>query len=161
MRVWSSLHLKPVGNACHHLAHLQTVRNPSGKLHSAMSCVFFKHASQTLKSLAKKWHQVTDVSPALAFSLLLQPPLHLPFLIHLWLSCGFHQLPRLEKPTDAYAVGHKKSLNYFFVLIFNWRIIALQCCIGFFHSSTRISHRYTYVPSLLNLPPTHHRIPAL
>ena len=38
-------------------------------------------------------------------------------------------------------------------LVFNWRIIALQYCFGFCQTSTWISHRYTYVPSLLNLPP--------
>ena len=45
--------------------------------------------------------------------------------------------------------------------IFNWRIIALQYCIGFCHTSTWISHRYTYVPSLLNFPPTSHPFPLL
>ena len=42
----------------------------------------------------------------------------------------------------------------FFKKIFNWKIIALQYSIGFCHISTRISHRYIVVPSLLNLPPT-------
>ena len=45
--------------------------------------------------------------------------------------------------------------------IFKWRIIALQCYIGFCHTSTQISHRYMYVPSLLNLPSTLHPIPSL
>ena len=35
-----------------------------------------------------------------------------------------------------------------FKIIFNWRIIALQCWVGFCYTSTWISHRYTYVPSL-------------
>ena len=35
---------------------------------------------------------------------------------------------------------------------FNWRIIALEYGIGFSHKATWISHRYTYVPSLLSLP---------
>ena len=49
------------------------------------------------------------------------------------------------------------AVFYFFSLIyFNWRIIALQCCVGFCHPSTWISHRYTYVPSLLDLPATFH-----
>ena len=33
-------------------------------------------------------------------------------------------------------------------IIFNWKIIALQYCVGFCHVSTWISHRHTYVPSL-------------
>ena len=47
-------------------------------------------------------------------------------------------------------------LSFFFknLFIFNWRIIVLQYCVGFCHISTRISHRYIYIPSILNLPPT-------
>ena len=47
------------------------------------------------------------------------------------------------------------------LFIFNWRMIALQYCVGFCHLSTQISHRYTYVPSLLNSPLTSHPISAL
>ena len=43
---------------------------------------------------------------------------------------------------------------YLFDLFFNWGVIALQYCVRFCHTSKWISHRYTYVPSLLNLPPT-------
>ena len=39
------------------------------------------------------------------------------------------------------------------LFIFNWRLIALQYCVGFCHTSTWISHSYTYVPSLLKFPP--------
>ena len=42
------------------------------------------------------------------------------------------------------------------IFCFNWRITALQYCVGLCHTSTWISHRYTYVPSLWNLPPTSH-----
>ena len=41
-------------------------------------------------------------------------------------------------------VGH-------FLLIFNWRIIALQCCAGFWHRTMWISLQYTYVPFFLTL----------
>ena len=53
-------------------------------------------------------------------------------------------------------VMHIQTLYFIFLklIIFNWRTIALQHCAGFCHTSTWISHRYTYVPSLLNLPPT-------
>ena len=40
---------------------------------------------------------------------------------------------------------------FFFEFIFNWRMIALQYCVGFCHTRW-IIHKYTYVPSLLNLP---------
>lgn len=42
----------------------------------------------------------------------------------------------------------------FLKFIFDCRIIALPCCVGFCHMSTRIGCRCTYVRSLLNLPPT-------
>ena len=46
------------------------------------------------------------------------------------------------------------SAHFFFKFIFNWRIITLQYCVGFWDTSTWVSHRYTYVLSLLNLPPS-------
>ena len=50
------------------------------------------------------------------------------------------------------------SLYFFralcFLFIFNWRIVILQCCFGFCHMSTWISHRHTYVSSLWDLPLT-------
>ena len=36
------------------------------------------------------------------------------------------------------------DMFYFNLFIFNWRIIALQYCIGFYDISTWISHRYTH-----------------
>ena len=42
------------------------------------------------------------------------------------------------------------------LFIFNWRIIALYYHVPFCHTSTWISHRYTYVPTLLKLPPIFH-----
>ena len=40
----------------------------------------------------------------------------------------------------------------FFKFIFNWKTISLQYCVGFCHISMWISHSYTYIPSLLNIP---------
>ena len=49
------------------------------------------------------------------------------------------------------------SAQCFFFLtlfIFNWSIIALHNCVGFYQTSTWISHRFTHVLSHLNIPPT-------
>ena len=42
------------------------------------------------------------------------------------------------------------------LFIFNWRIIALQYCDGFCHTSTWIGRRHTYVSCLLSLPSPPH-----
>ena len=52
--------------------------------------------------------------------------------------------------------GHPKwaclANRLFLFLFFNWRIFALQNFVVFCHTSTRISYRYTHVPSLLSSP---------
>ena len=51
------------------------------------------------------------------------------------------------------------SRYHFFLLklIFYWRIVALQCCVGFYCTARWISHTYTYVPSLWDFFPFHQR----
>ena len=48
------------------------------------------------------------------------------------------------------------SFLFFPLFIFSGKIIALYYCVSFRHTSTRISHRYTYVPPFVTLPPTSH-----
>ena len=51
----------------------------------------------------------------------------------------------------------------YLIFKFNWRIITLQYCGGFCHTSTWIAHRYTCIPpphhSWTRLPPPSHPIP--
>ena len=58
----------------------------------------------------------------------------------------------IEPVSPALAGGF--SLSMYNLFIFNWRIFPLHCCAGFHYTSTWISHRHTYVPSILNLHPT-------
>ena len=44
----------------------------------------------------------------------------------------------------------------FHLFLFNWRITALQCCVGFCHTSAWTSHMYACFPSLLNIALTSH-----
>ena len=48
---------------------------------------------------------------------------------------------------------HDVSFLFKISLYFNLRIITLQNFVVFCQTSAWISHRYTYIPSLLNLPP--------
>ena len=57
---------------------------------------------------------------------------------------------------------HTVSASHFIYLFsFDWRIMALQCCVGFCHAATWINHRYIHVLSLLKLTPTSHPIPPI
>ena len=53
------------------------------------------------------------------------------------------------------------SLSLFSLFIINWKIIALQYCVGFWDTPTGISHKYTFLTSLLNFLPTSHPMPPL
>ena len=70
-----------------------------------------------------------------------------------------HCLPIYLPWSDGIGCHDLSFLNVqgFFVCLFvfkhvNWRIIALQNFVVFCHISTRISHRYTHVPSFPNPP---------
>ena len=60
---------------------------------------------------------------------------------------------------ESWIAGHESQTYVFlfflkYLFIFSWKTIALQYCVDFCHTSRWISRRYTYVPSLLNFPPT-------
>ena len=40
--------------------------------------------------------------------------------------------------------AHCLSLGLLYIFIFNWRIIALQCCFGFFCTTAWLSHKYMW-----------------
>ena len=69
----------------------------------------------------------------------------------------FQKIPGIAMPHRVHPASFSPSrlrlLLYKYIYIFNWRIIALQNSVIFCQVSTWISHRYTYIPSLLNLPP--------
>ena len=64
------------------------------------------------------------------------------------------QLPQSYYLLILWACGY--CFFFFNLSIFNWRIISSQYCVGFCHTSTWISHRYTSIPSsepFSHLPP--------
>ena len=69
--------------------------------------------------------------------------------------------PRAQSPNHWSTREFPEPHCCFFSFIFNWRIIAFQCCADFRHTTTWIIPRHTYVPSLLNLPLSLYPIPPL
>ena len=54
----------------------------------------------------------------------------------------------------------QKDTHTFFCL-FYWSIIALQCCVSFFHTTKWVSYTCTYIPTVLSLPSSPTTVSAL
>ena len=66
-------------------------------------------------------------------------------------------IQQTEEPSELQSMGSQRvrhDWETFTSLIFNWRITALQCCVGFCHPTMWISRKYTCISSFLSLPPT-------
>ena len=79
----------------------------------------------------------------------------------LGLKVGTYTKGCLQNCLTVLFSGIRDWVYFFLLFMFNWRITALQYCVGFCHTSAWLSHKYTYVPSLLNLPPASHPFPPL
>ena len=87
----------------------------------------------------------------------------------LYYSCHCQPFPSFSLALNKFREQKSKLLLWektcwswsvvLFFNVFNWRIIALQNFVAFCHTSIRISHRYTHVPSLPDLPPISLPIP--
>ena len=76
--------------------------------------------------------------------------------VRLWVKCYQTARHATEKLfVKGKVTGAANFTAVFLKFIFNWRIIAILCWF-----LPYISHRYTYVPSLLNLPSTSHARPT-
>ena len=100
-------------------------------------CSFYlAYISSILRVWAKiRWIIVSTVQ-SIYFSLII-------ILHEIRSSWTINECSELFKPRGIIINSDFKS-SFFNWHIFNWRIIALQC-VGFWHISTWISHRYTYI----------------
>ena len=73
--------------------------------------------------------------------------------LSLYYLCTFFLFCPLNTNDRGSLLGGACFLS-FKIFIFNWRIIALQCCINFFHTAVWISRKCTDTPSFLKLRPT-------
>ena len=64
----------------------------------------------------------------------------------------FHTVHHISTPCSQTYFQPPENSDFFFS--FNWRIIALQCCVSFCSTTKSIVCVYTSIPSLLSLPPT-------
>ena len=83
----------------------------------------------------------------------------------LWVYYNYQKISALCKNRERKEPHNiEPDVVTIFFKFFNWRIIASQNFVVFCHTSTRISHRYTHVPSLPSASPSHpsacHRAPA-
>ena len=67
-------------------------------------------------------------------------------------SCHFFPSLFLCPSGNFWVFFHKTNL-FIYLFIFNWRIIALKCCVGLCQTSTWTSHRY--ICSFPLKPPSH------
>ena len=74
--------------------------------------------------------------------------------------CTMHSITRrCFLAVNAIVLRSQDFVIYFLLyFIFNWRMIALPCCVGLCLTLTWASHKCTYIPSLLNLPSPHPRV---
>ena len=79
----------------------------------------------------------------------------------MWMVTASTKLKLKDSPWENSYVKPRKCVFFLSNLIFDWRKIALQNFAVFCKISTWISHRYTHVPSFLNLPPISLLIPPL
>ena len=75
---------------------------------------------------------------------------HTPFLF-----AGLGEGLWCTRPSGQSSIPFHLFLFNFFFYVLSWRIIALQCWVSFCCPTTMWgSYVYTYIPSLLSLPPT-------
>ena len=111
----------------------------------------FKAESETDDLWQPKWNENQTVLVAAIdmlgrYSCLLSAGvLHALLCLEVYSFCirGEQCTPHPPTPLPSYSQN---------LIIFNWRLIALQYFVGFCHISTRISLRFMYVPVLLNNP---------
>ena len=122
---------------------------------------------QTLGGVHEKWNKVESINCS-AVSNSLRPHRLWPAKLLCPWDCpgknsgvGCHALLQgIFLPQGLNSSGSPELVDgFFFYYYFNWRLITLQYCHGFCHTSVWIGHMYTSVHSILK--PPHTSLPTL
>ena len=131
-----------------------------GKICFPRVCQILKHRFFSFFIMKWKWSCSVVSDSATPWTVAYHVPLPMGFSRQeYWSGLPFPSPRDLSDPGSLYLITMTILTpilihNLPFVkFIFNWKIIALQYCVGFCQTSTRVSHRCTYGPSLLSPPP--------
>ena len=115
------------------------------------------------QSFTKSWSQLQKITALRAISLLVFNCWYSTVVsVFIW-SCWVHGNATYRSNIHKVQIAFLCA-EYFCAIFFHFFKLEnnyLPCCVDFCHTTMWISHKFTYVPSLLNLPPHSHTIPPL
>ena len=113
---------------------------------------FFCHNKRDCSFVSESWHLGAGRETDRGGVCLVCGPCFEPDVGHrgTWWNINKLHVSWLGHKKDDSSIAFVRVCGIHSLYFFNWRIIG-QYCVGFCHKTTRISHKYTYFSSILNL----------